>query len=315
MFLALLVGFVVHAASLGVTVVSSHQIEISVSEAQLDARKSRRSNISESSRLILATRQIPSTQLAPASSPAASPGTSPASALGICGCPRKTDQCTCGAWLGYLDCITSRCQGGQCPQGCHAGAETFQQHCDALAVPIACGSELEFSCGVDGASCHGKFHQMRDSIFGLQLINENLTDAVLCGPWGKCQGELHLRANIYNDQPGMLMECVLPKKAGADKSDQNAWLTCGHVVSGSSAVCAMPMAEDLEAGDKLEGRCWLQKDGKKITKSARFFVQNSYRAAESDNRRQTQSLRSRASVAMPVLSFSVISLLLATVSL
>jgi len=225
------------------------------------------------------TRSAAAPASAAAGSPAASIASAPGAAeiVGECGCVRKTQDCTCGGWLDYLQCVSHKCHSEKCGGKCPAGAGSFIGQCQAVQRP-ECASELVWECGKTEATCQGIFHQERDSLVGLTVSAEPLGTLAYCGPWGKCQGELRINALIHRNEPGFSLECKLPLVVDADKSDRSQWQTCSSQVDAGTAKagCTMPMVKSLEAGSQLEGRCWLNKGGEKITKNAWFTVANQY---------------------------------------
>jgi len=211
------------------------------------------------------------------SAPASGPASGPAASVGLCGCERKTQECTCGGWLEYLQCVSKKCMTGKCGGECPAHNESFMGQCEAVQRP-ECGDELEWTCGPHEATCQGKFHQLRDSMLGLEVNTEHLSDEAFCGPWGKCQGELRLAVDIHKPVPGLSIQCSMPLEANASFSDRSLWQACMGEVNEttSTAGCTLPMVPRLAAGAKLDGKCWLLKAGEKVSKNAWFVVQNRY---------------------------------------
>jgi len=254
-------------------------------------------------------------------SPAASPPGAPAAAeiVGECGCVRKTQDCTCGGWLEYLQCVSHKCHAEKCGGKCPADAGSFIGQCQAVQRP-ECGSELTWECGKTEATCQGIFHQERDGLIGLAVSTDPLGTLAYCGPWGKCQGELRVNAVIHRAEPGLSLECKLPLVENADKDERSEWQTCSAEVDVASAHagCTMPMIKELQAGSQLEGRCWLNKKGEKVTKNAWFTVSNQY-AGDMDpvfeaERRETEvfhhssAFSLQASMGAMVVAFAAVSI-------
>lgn len=209
---------------------------------------------------------------APAPAPFAAFGPAPATPLGLCGCARET-QCTCGATLGYLQCVVMRCANG-----CKECSKTpFTKQCGLMSQ--TCGEDLEFNCTEKESFCSGKFHQARDGLVGLSLQTEHLDDRAYCGPTGKCLGELDIVADIFKPVDGAWLNCAVPKHPNASARDDEEWMTCSAPISGEKGSCTVPMlGSEIPKGEKLEGRCNLldKRGGKPITKNAWFMIENGH---------------------------------------
>lgn len=207
--------------------------------------------------------RAPATPVAPALAPA--PG-GMAGMAGICGCePPQPDQCHCGASLDYLKCITEVCNDGKC--GSCSGSY-FKDQC--MAISTMCGAELDFACA-ETSTCQGKFHQDDFDVIGLKLDTASIADDVYCGSSGKCLGQLHIATEIHRGQPGNRLNCLLEDKTSKSSA-------CQVELTGSSAVCTMPMVPDLPVNTKIKGHCWLADDfdGERITKNAWFTLKNNH---------------------------------------
>lgn len=259
------------------------------------ALRGQRSNASEAinSTQAVAATAAAAPAAATASSPAAAgPAGAPGAAnTGHCGCVKDdAAACTCGGHLEYLECVARACFTGKCSGGCPALMDSFMGQCELVSNESPCGAELSMGCTGKEASCEGRFHQERNGVIGLEVDTEHLSDEAYCGPWGKCQGELRVVVDVHNPEPGLTVECALPKVEDAEFHDREKWYTCSGEITGSRGGCTLPMVEELAPEAKLDGRCWLQKAGDKVTKRAYFNVENHYnRDLEQAKRSQTEA--------------------------
>lgn len=207
-----------------------------------------------------------------AASPMFAPAPGPAS-LGMCGCSME-EACTCGDSLTYLRCVLDKCLEG-CEECAHRDPTT---QCDLLNT--RCGTELTFACVGNETSCEGKYHQTRYGATGLKLETEK-ENAPICGPTGKCIGDLKIVADVHKPEDGAWLECEVPKFAGVTEDETANWQKCSSPISGSTATCSMPLSAEIRAGEPLEGRCHLLdgKGGKRLTKNAWFTINNAHRVA------------------------------------
>lgn len=206
-------------------------------------------------------------QVAKGPSPAAAPAAVPAAApIGMCGCTLPAaDQCSCGASLDYLKCVTGKCDTGEC-NACADGY--FEEQCTGLST--TCAAELEFVCG-STTTCEGKFHQDDHNVIGLTLDTDHLADDAYCGPWGKCLGTLHIAAAFHRAPVGTWLSCLVDDAAAKSSA-------CTVEIKGPSAMCTMPMVEKLAVDAQVKGRCWITngEDGEKISKNAWFTLTNDH---------------------------------------
>lgn len=194
---------------------------------------------------------------------------------GLCGCaPVPEDQCTCDRSLEYLKCIEKRCGSGDCI----CPASPFQAECYTLSS--TCDAELRLSgCDQSLTSCAGRFHQATDGVTGLTLDTSHLNDEALCGPFGRCTGELRLLASAHRQLPGAFLECVLPASAGQAHAKAEL-VHCARALSDDGiGECNLPMIARLDPEQQVNGRCYLTDGdgGPKLTKDAWFVVRNRYR--------------------------------------
>lgn len=236
--------------------------------------------------------------VAAAPEPAPAPAPAALAPVPVCGCPVEP-ACTCQASLDHVKCVTMACAAGCSEQVCTTAP--FVEHCGLIDEPDRCGSELDFLCNDHELTCQGKFHQAAHDVVGLTLNTEHLNDGALCGPHGKCMGNLALTADTHKAAAGTWLECVVPKNESASKLFMNdtaialsyanqsatpgdsAWFHCSGLVHTIDPVngtgvanCTLPMVEVLDVDVQLRGSCWISTGvgTEPLTQNAHFLVEN-----------------------------------------
>eukprot|EP00747_Dinoflagellata_sp_TGD_P162370 gnl/TRDRNA2_/TRDRNA2_179882_c0_seq1.p1 gnl/TRDRNA2_/TRDRNA2_179882_c0~~gnl/TRDRNA2_/TRDRNA2_179882_c0_seq1.p1 ORF type:complete len:379 (-),score=79.08 gnl/TRDRNA2_/TRDRNA2_179882_c0_seq1:105-1241(-) len=247
-----LLGLVVFAVSASVAGAALGQSRSSLRQVQLNSK--------DNSTLV--------TLGAAGPAPAGSPAAAPSPPVGLCGCV-KTNQCTCGGSLDYLQCVHEACDAG-CGD-CESLSGPWTDQCQEMMG--TCADTIDIACHDTEATCEGKFHQAQYGVTGLSLELAHLSEEAFCGPYGKCIGELHLSANVLEASDGMVMECVVP----VSHDDPEDVYYCNNEIVDGTAKCTLPMLKKLDKGSKVEGHCYiLDKQHYQITKDAFFAVQNRF---------------------------------------
>jgi len=215
-------------------------------------------------------------------------------------CMYKGAQCGCEAAVEYFACLTKHCHS--------ADHSKFAAKC--AEVSTSCSTELDIACRGPDTQCKGKYNQLPSGGIGLTLDLDGVDDDAFCGPFGKCTGVVHMKANIYNPplQPkshvlaGMVaapapapagapssvnithpvsLECGLPTVPNADVDNQTHWTLCRALVMGDKAGCDLPLFPSLKAGEGKEAYCVLTEGTlgnppKRLTQPAWHLISNTH---------------------------------------
>lgn len=187
----------------------------------------------------------------------------------LCGC-RRDDVCSCEAQFNFLECVQKNCAAKKCD--CPDPDVQIAELCSASS--LSCKDDLNITCGKEQEhSCKGRFHQAHDGVVGFVLNTETLGDQAYCGPFGKCQGELQVVAQIHRGYQGMWLECQV--------KDGDEFTRCESQVIEKTTTCRMPMVPALPVGKTLVGKCRLTegKNGPDISQNGWFTVANRHKAA------------------------------------
>jgi len=215
-------------------------------------------------------------------------------------CVYKNAQCGCEPAMEYMACLTKHC---------YASNHTdFADKCTALSSQ--CYQEIEVDCRGPQTACHSKFHQM--PVGGMGLNVEVDEDEALCGPFGKCIGQLHMKATVTHAKSlsvaskaipsspapavasspasgpvaapapavapaAIWLECGLPNKKKADFDNKDDWDNCQAEVENDEAECDLPLPDDwLKAAETAKAYCVLKggEDGERLTQPSWHSILN-----------------------------------------
>jgi len=182
-----------------------------------------------------------------------------------CGCVRQ-DVCTCGAQLDFLQCVHKACEAKKCD----CPVQELQDVCTASAQ--SCSTDLDMACSSkrEQVGCKGLFHQSADGDVGFTLDTDHIGDEAYCGPFGKCQGDLQLSAQLHRAYKGLWFQCKI--------KDGDDFTSCSAEVTTNDVQCKMKMVQGFKAEESLVGKCFLSegKGGSAVTKDAWFTVTNAH---------------------------------------
>lgn len=214
-------------------------------------------------------------------------------------CFYKGAQCGCQPAMEYMACLTKHCTG--------ANETAFAEKCTALGSK--CAQDIDIDCRSHNTVCHSKHHQLPAGGVGLKV--EVVEDEALCGPFGKCIGQLRMKATIINgpkstddavegaapapsapaaaspapasaspaaaDAPQVWLECGLPNKEKADIDSKEDWNICQAEADGAEADCDLPLPDNwIKASEKLNAYCLLKEseEGKRLTQPSWHAISN-----------------------------------------
>lgn len=221
-------------------------------------------------------------------------------------CVYKGAQCGCEAAVELFACLTKFCHS--------ANHSKFGATC--AEVSTSCSTELDIACRGPDTQCKGKYNQLPAGGIGLTLDLDNVDDDAFCGPFGKCTGVVHMKANVFYPPPQphvpvsgpapgpaggpvtarlggpapapagapISLECGLPVVPNADVDNQTHWTLCRAPVIADKAGCDLPMFASLQAGEGKEAYCVLTEGTfgnppKRLTQPAWHLISNTYQKA------------------------------------
>lgn len=215
-----------------------------------------------------------------------------------CGCARE-NVCTCGAQLKFLGCVQKACQEKKCD--CPDKEKQMEQLCSSGSV--SCTSDLDVKCG-KSTSCKGLFNQASDGVVGFTLDTDYIGEEVYCGPFGKCQGDLQLSAQLHRAYKGLRLQCQI--------KDKKVFTSCDEEAVTNDVKCSMPMVQGFKAEESIVGKCWLSEGQKAVTKDAWFTITNTHGKMKAKKSAKVKSGASSAGgVLLGVLAAAACSLWLA----
>lgn len=225
-------------------------------------------------------------------------------------CYYKFSQCGCKPSMEYFACLAKHCYS--------SNRTRFADKCAKHGND--CFDELDIDCRGPDTVCEGKFHQLPMGGLGLSLDLNDATKDAFCGPFGKCIGEIHMKASIHNARkllgavaivgapspsvfspaPGpaasapalavkpVWLECGLPKVSKASVDKKEDWVICQAEAQGDTAACDIPMFPKLKASREKRAYCVLTDgpNGERLTQPAFQDISNIHDKIKKQKKRE-----------------------------
>lgn len=199
-----------------------------------------------------------------------------------CGCGPLRRKFTCESVLMQLQCIIkSSC----------SSIPSFHDRC--MLFHDIFSYDIQLTCSEDHVSCT---EPGLSEAIGLRISNTGLIKNAYCGPRGNCRGVLDIFMDISRPVLDAWLQCVVPSHMNPKENVEEDWAYCGSPIEtyispvprlsensdivldqyDTKAHCKVPMVKTLFSDTYIHGRCWLARDGFKITEDFSFLISNHY---------------------------------------